>query len=98
MELLKSFWLDESGQGLTEYSVILGLVSVSLLIVLVALRDQIGRLFNLIQEDIHNRPGFGQADIHNRPGVGQADIHNRPGVGQGAGCPSVDGCKPRDGG
>jgi Flp pilus assembly pilin Flp len=72
----RSFWTDESGQGLTEYAVILALVSVTLLLVLVALRDEIARVFDIIREEIRSRPG----------------------LGQGAGCPSVGGCKPRDGG
>ncbi len=46
MELIKTFWTDESGQGLTEYAVIIGLVSVALLLVLIAFRDEIVRIFN----------------------------------------------------
>jgi pilus assembly protein Flp/PilA len=46
MELIKNFWNDESGQGLTEYAVIIGLVSVALLLVLIAFRDEIARVFN----------------------------------------------------
>ena len=65
-----------TNQKLAAVAVILGLVSVALLLVLVALRDEIGRLFDIIREEIRSRPG----------------------LGQGAGCPSVGGCKPRDGG
>lgn len=46
MQLLKTFWTDESGQGLTEYAVVIGLVSVALLLVLIAFRDEIARVFN----------------------------------------------------
>ena len=46
MELMKNFWNDESGQGLTEYAVIIGLVSVALILVLVAFRNEIARVFN----------------------------------------------------
>jgi len=52
MELLKNFWSDESGQGLTEYAVIIALVSVALILVLVAFRDEIARVFNDIRGEL----------------------------------------------
>ena len=42
-DLLKSFWTDESGQGLTEYALIIALVAIGLIIVLVAFRNEIGQ-------------------------------------------------------
>ena len=42
MKLLKTFWTDQSGQGLTEYASIVALVSVALILVLVAFRDEFG--------------------------------------------------------
>ena len=47
-ELFKSFWTDESGQGLTEYALIIALVSIALILVLIAFRNEIGRVFNTI--------------------------------------------------
>ena len=47
-ELFKSFWTDESGQGLTEYALIIALVSIALILVLIAFRDQIARVFREI--------------------------------------------------
>jgi Flp pilus assembly pilin Flp len=45
MELMKSLWSDESGQGLTEYAVIIALVAVGLILVLIAFRDAIAQVF-----------------------------------------------------
>lgn len=77
--MLRSFWSDESGQGVSEYAVIMALVSLTLLLVLVALRDEIARLYRLVRPEIEENL-------------------RRPGLGQGAGCPSVHGCKPDEGG
>ena len=52
MKLLKSFWTDESGQGLTEYAVIIALVSIALLLVLAAFRNELGRVFNDIRTEL----------------------------------------------
>ena len=45
MELIKSLWNDESGQGLTEYAVIIALVAVGLILVLLAFREAIANVF-----------------------------------------------------
>ena len=45
-DLIQRFWSDDSGQGLTEYALIVGLVSVGLVLVLTAFRDEIGRVLN----------------------------------------------------
>jgi len=52
MNLFKSFWSDESGQGLTEYAVIIALVSVALILVLIAFRDELARVFNAIRGEL----------------------------------------------
>jgi Flp pilus assembly pilin Flp len=59
MERLRSFWNDESGQGLTGYAVIFVLVAVALLLVLVAFGDEIARVLNTIKQDIRRRPRLG---------------------------------------
>lgn len=51
-ELFTSFWKDESGQGLTEYALIIALVSIALILVLIAFRDEIGRVFNDIRSTL----------------------------------------------
>lgn len=53
MKLLKNFWNDESGQGLTEYAVIIALVSVALLLVLAAFRDEIASVFNDARSELN---------------------------------------------
>ena len=57
MELLKNFWNDETGQGLTEYASIIALVSLGLLLVLVAFRDELGRIFNLMTDELGDAVG-----------------------------------------
>lgn len=47
-----SYWSDEAGQGLTEYALIIALVSIGLLLVLVAFRDEIGAVFNNITTEL----------------------------------------------
>ncbi|MEJ2205613.1 MAG: Flp family type IVb pilin [Gemmatimonadota bacterium] len=54
METLKSFWTDESGQGLTEYALIIALVSIGLILVLVAFRDEIRNVFAAIRGELGN--------------------------------------------
>jgi len=51
-----AFWSDESGQGLTEYALIIGLVSVALILVLIALGEQIGVVFNAIITELQGVP------------------------------------------
>jgi Flp pilus assembly pilin Flp len=60
--MLKSFWTDESGQGLNEYAVIIALVALALALVLVALREEIGRVYGATRAEIEeamNRSGPG---------------------------------------
>jgi pilus assembly protein Flp/PilA len=45
MQLLKNLWNDESGQGLTEYAVIIALVAVGLILVLGVFREAIAQVF-----------------------------------------------------
>jgi Flp pilus assembly pilin Flp len=69
---LKSFWADESAQGLSEYALIIGIVAIGLLIALVALHEQLGRIYVAIKEEVaeqlKRRPGLGQ-------GEGCASVH-----------------------
>lgn len=52
LDLFKRFWTDESGQALTEYALIIALVSIGLILVLVAFRNELGRVFNSIREQL----------------------------------------------
>ena len=57
MQLLKSFWTDQSGQGLTEYASIVALVSVALILVLVAFRDELARIYNAMRSELNTQIG-----------------------------------------
>jgi pilus assembly protein Flp/PilA len=56
MDLMKRFWSDESGQGLTEYALVLALISIGLIAVLIVFRDAIGRVFDRIVEVLDGAP------------------------------------------
>ena len=56
-QLLQQFWTDESGQGLTEYASIVALVSVALILVLIAFRDELGRIFNAMRNELNTEVG-----------------------------------------
>lgn len=54
-----SFWSDESGQGFTEYALMLALVAVGLTAALVLLRDEIGAVFETIGTELEGAPDDG---------------------------------------
>ena len=76
--MLHRFATDESGQSLTEYASVVALVALALLLVLIAFRDQLARIFGVMRSET--------AEIQNQ-------MKESPGLGEGAGCPSVTGCK-----
>jgi pilus assembly protein Flp/PilA len=43
--MLKALWSDESGQGLTEYALLIALVSLGLIVLLGNYRNAIGNVF-----------------------------------------------------
>ena len=105
MAMLKSFWTDESGQGMTEYAVIVGIVALGLMLIVAAFRDQVGRVFRMVRLELMTdaTEQVGQVGVTDGPGVGSGGPgtgtgQGRPGLGQGRGCPSVGGCKPGNGG
>ena len=57
--LFTRFWYEDSGQGLTEYALILALVSVGLIAVLVLFRDAIGAIFERIAGVLEGAPADG---------------------------------------
>ncbi|MEJ2539177.1 MAG: Flp family type IVb pilin [Gemmatimonadota bacterium] len=57
--MIAKFWHDESGQGLTEYALILALVSIGLIAVMVVFRDAIGGIFNRIATVLEGAPNDG---------------------------------------
>lgn len=46
--MLKKLWNEETGQGMTEYGLIIGVVSVLLITVLVAFKDKLVLIFQKI--------------------------------------------------
>ena len=56
---MRKFWKDESGQGLTEYVLIIALVAVALIAVLIVFRNEIGRVFDRASAALNNAPGSG---------------------------------------
>jgi Flp pilus assembly pilin Flp len=57
--LLGRFWSEDSGQGLTEYALILALVSVGLIAIMVVFRDAIGGIFQRIAQVLEAAPNEG---------------------------------------
>lgn len=55
--VLQRFWNDESGQGLTEYALIIALVSIALIAALIVFRNQIGGVFDRMSGTLNNAPG-----------------------------------------
>jgi pilus assembly protein Flp/PilA len=46
LKKLKNLFVEEEGQALTEYGLIIGLIAVGCILVLVAFKDKIVELFN----------------------------------------------------
>jgi pilus assembly protein Flp/PilA len=59
LSLFERFWHEDAGQGLTEYALVLALVSVGLIAVLVVFRDAIGGIFDRIAQVLRGAPSSG---------------------------------------
>jgi pilus assembly protein Flp/PilA len=59
LSLFERFWYEDSGQGLTEYALVLALVSVGLIAVLVIFRDAIGGIFDRLAQVLQGAPSNG---------------------------------------
>ena len=55
--LWNRFWTDESGQGLTEYALIIALVAVALIAFLIVFRNQIADVFQRASNELNSAPG-----------------------------------------
>lgn len=51
-EMFLRLWEDESGQAMTEYGLIIGLIAVGLIVTLVALRDKIAEIFGRVEGEL----------------------------------------------
>lgn len=59
LTLFGKFWNEDAGQGLTEYALILALVSIGLIAILVIFRDAIGGIFSRIAQVLQAAPAEG---------------------------------------
>jgi pilus assembly protein Flp/PilA len=59
LSLFGRFWSEDTGQGLTEYALILALVSVGLIAIMVVFRDAIGGIFQQIATVLKAAPDEG---------------------------------------
>lgn len=57
MELLKQLVVEEEGQGMTEYGLVLGVIAVAVVGILVSLRGEITTMFQNVLDDIKSRDG-----------------------------------------
>ena len=48
MEMFKSFWTDESGQGMAEYAVLIALITLALILLINPFREAIGNVFTAV--------------------------------------------------
>jgi pilus assembly protein Flp/PilA len=59
---LKALWTDEQGQGITEYALLLVLVSLGLILVMENFRDELGNVFGEMSEELEDIQPIQQAD------------------------------------
>jgi Flp pilus assembly pilin Flp len=57
--LFGRFWNEDTGQGLTEYALIIALVSIGLIAILVIFRNAIGGIFARIAQVLSTAPSEG---------------------------------------
>ena len=58
---LKNLWSDESGQGLTEYALLIALVSLGLILLLGSYRNALGNVFRNASNTLNNNSTVLQA-------------------------------------
>lgn len=54
IDKMKIFLLEEQGQGMTEYALVLGVIAVGVVAILFALKNNILTLFNKVNNDVSN--------------------------------------------
>jgi pilus assembly protein Flp/PilA len=52
MELARKFWNDESGQGLAEYALLLGLIVIGVVVLIQGMGVSIEKIFNKANQDL----------------------------------------------
>ena len=53
--MLRSFFAKEEGQGLVEYALILVLISIVVIVIMRALGEQVGGVFEDVDAELQNR-------------------------------------------
>ena len=59
--MLRTLWNDDSGQGLTEYALLIALVSLGLIVLLGGYRNAIGNVFKNATNVLRNNSTIPQA-------------------------------------
>jgi Flp pilus assembly pilin Flp len=59
--MMRELWKDESGQGLTEYALLLALVSLGLILLLGTYRQALGNVFRNARNVLNNNSSVIQA-------------------------------------
>ena len=59
--MLTALWNDESGQGLTEYALLIALVSLGLILLLGSYRNALGNMFRNARNTLQNNASVIQA-------------------------------------
>ncbi len=52
MELARKFWNDESGQGLAEYALLLGLIVIGVVVLIQGMGVSIKKIFGVANRDL----------------------------------------------
>ena len=60
---LKGLWTDESGQGLTEYALLIALVSLGLILLLGSYRTALGNMFRNTRNVLNGNSTIPQAPV-----------------------------------
>jgi pilus assembly protein Flp/PilA len=55
MKKMKALFVEEQGQGMTEYGLVLGVIAVAVVGILFALRGQITTMFQTVLDNVTNR-------------------------------------------
>ena len=54
--MMKSLLLDESGQGMTEYAILIGTLALGAIVTLLAIGTQLRNVFNHVQTQLNSVP------------------------------------------
>jgi pilus assembly protein Flp/PilA len=54
LKLAKGFWTDESGQGLSEYALLLGLIVVAVVVIIKGMGSHIKNIFSKANNELAN--------------------------------------------